>query len=184
MSRCSTWRSLRPGAMEVSCTTCGHLAGTAIGAWSDVVEIALPLAVPALWRATIDWAWCFASARGGMTDHVFRSAGLAPWERVGIMKTLDIVTFLSDFGWCGGYVAACEATIARIRPNARVFHVSHEVPVGDVAAGALVLARVAPLYPEAVHLAVVDPGVGTARRPLALSTAREETSWWDPTTVC
>ena len=89
-----------------------------------------------------------------------------------MMKALATVTFLSDFGWCGGYVAACEATIARISPNARVFHVSHDVPVGDVASAALVLARVAPLYPEAVHLAVVDPGVGTSRRPVALGTTR------------
>ena len=88
------------------------------------------------------------------------------------MKSLHMITFLSDFGWCGGYVAACEATIARVSPSARVLHVSHEVPVGDVAAGALVLARVAPLCPEAVHLAVVDPGVGTARRPVALAAAR------------
>jgi len=88
------------------------------------------------------------------------------------MKSLEMVTFMSDFGWCGGYVAACEATIARVCPSARLLHVTHEVPVGDVAAGALVLARVAPLYPEAVHLAVIDPGVGTARRPIALSAAR------------
>ena len=88
------------------------------------------------------------------------------------MKALDMVTFLTDFGWCGGYVAACEATIARVCPSARLLHISHEVPVGDVAAGALVLARVAPLYPEAVHLAVIDPGVGTARRPIALSASR------------
>lgn len=88
------------------------------------------------------------------------------------MKSLLMITFLTDFGWCGGYVAACEATIARVNPSARVLHVSHEVPVGDVAAGALVLARVAPLCPEAVHLGVVDPGVGTARRPVALSAAR------------
>jgi S-adenosyl-L-methionine hydrolase (adenosine-forming) len=88
------------------------------------------------------------------------------------MNILQNVTFMSDFGWCGGYVAACEATIARISPNVRIFHVSHEVPVGDVAAGALVLARVAPLYPRAVHLAVVDPGVGTSRRALALDTRR------------
>jgi S-adenosyl-L-methionine hydrolase (adenosine-forming) len=88
------------------------------------------------------------------------------------MKSLYIVTFLTDFGWCGGYVAACEATIARVCPSARVLHVSHEVPVGDVSAGALVLARIAPLCPVAVHLAVIDPGVGTARRPLVLSAAR------------
>ena len=89
-----------------------------------------------------------------------------------MVKALAIVTFLSDFGWCGGYVAACEATVARISPDARMFHVSHDVPVGDVAAAALVLARITPLYPEAVHLAVVDPGVGTSRRPLALATTR------------
>ncbi len=88
------------------------------------------------------------------------------------MKALDMITFMTDFGWCGGYVAACEATIARVRPSVRVLHVSHDVPIGDVAAGALVLARVAPLCPEAVHLAVIDPGVGTARRPIALSAAR------------
>lgn len=88
------------------------------------------------------------------------------------MKSLDTVTFLSDFGGGWGYVAACEATIARISPGIRLFHMSHDIPVGDVAAAALVLARIAPLYPEAVHLAVVDPGVGTPRRPLALSTAR------------
>ena len=88
------------------------------------------------------------------------------------MKALEKVTFISDFGSCGGYVAACEAMVARISPNARMFHISHDVPVGDVAAAALVLARVAPLYPEAVHLAVVDPGVGTSRRAITLGTAR------------
>lgn len=88
------------------------------------------------------------------------------------MSGLDIVTFVSDSGWGGGYVAVCEAMVVRIRPEARVFHISHEVPVGDIAAGALTLERIAPLFPPAVHLAVVDPGVGTSRRPLALTTAR------------
>jgi S-adenosyl-L-methionine hydrolase (adenosine-forming) len=88
------------------------------------------------------------------------------------MKSLDMITFLTDFGWLGGYVAACEATIVRTCSAVRVLHISHEVPVGDVAAGALVLARVAPLYPVALHLAVIDPGVGTSRRPIALSATR------------
>ena len=83
-----------------------------------------------------------------------------------------IVTFLSDFGWNGGYVATCEAVVVRVQPHARVLHISHEVAVGDVAAGSLVLERVAPFYPPAVHLAVIDPGVGTGRRPLALTTTR------------
>jgi hypothetical protein len=88
------------------------------------------------------------------------------------MKELHMITFLSDFGTGGGYVAACEATMVRLCPQARVFHISHEVPVGDIAAASLVLARVTPLYPESVHLAVVDPGVGTSRLPLALATDR------------
>jgi len=88
------------------------------------------------------------------------------------MNRLDMITFLSDFGWSGGYVAACEAVVARVRPHARVSHISHWVPVGDIAAGAITLARVVPFYPVAVHLAIVDPGVGTGRRPLALVTGR------------
>lgn len=88
------------------------------------------------------------------------------------MSASNIVTFLSDFGWNGGYVASCEAIVARLQPQARVLHISHEIGVGDVAAGALILQRVAPLYPPAVHLAVIDPGVGTERHPLALTTTR------------
>lgn len=88
------------------------------------------------------------------------------------MSGVDIITFTSDFGWGGGYVAACEATVATIARGVRVLHVWHEVPAGDVSAGALTLQRVTPLFPPAVHLAVVDPGVGTVRRPLALVTAR------------
>jgi S-adenosyl-L-methionine hydrolase (adenosine-forming) len=88
------------------------------------------------------------------------------------MSGPDIITFISDFGWAGGYVAACEATVITIRPQARVFHISHDVPAGDVPAGALTLKRVAPLCSPAVHLAVIDPGVGTARRPLALTSGR------------
>lgn len=88
------------------------------------------------------------------------------------MQSLQNITFLSDFGMGGGYVAACEATMVRLCPQARVFHISHEVPVGDVAAASLVLSRVTPLYPESVHLAVVDPGVGTDRHPLVIRTDR------------
>ncbi len=65
------------GGMEVSCIQCGHLTGTATGAWSDVVEIALPLAVPAL-AGHDRLGLVLRVGRGGMTDHVFRSAGLAP----------------------------------------------------------------------------------------------------------
>lgn len=88
------------------------------------------------------------------------------------MSGAYVITFLTDFGWAGGYVAVCEAVVARVTPTARVFHISHEVPVGDVAAGALTLQRIAPYFPPVVHLALVDPGVGTNRRPIVLTTGR------------
>jgi alpha-amylase/alpha-mannosidase (GH57 family) len=65
------------GRMDVTCTQRGHLAGTATGAWRDVVEIALPLAVPAL-AGDDRLGLVLRVGRGGMTDHVFRSAGLTP----------------------------------------------------------------------------------------------------------
>jgi S-adenosylmethionine hydrolase len=93
-------------------------------------------------------------------------------SREGARRPDSLITFLTDFGSDGGYVAACEAVMVSIQPRARVLHVSHEIAVGDVAHGALVLRRVAPLCPASVHLAVVDPGVGTARRPLVLTCGR------------
>lgn len=89
-----------------------------------------------------------------------------------MVKAHSYISFLSDYGWTGGYVAACEATIASIAPTMRVLHISHEIALGDVRDGGAVLARVAPLGPPAIHLAVVDPGVGSERGALALHVAR------------
>jgi S-adenosylmethionine hydrolase len=88
------------------------------------------------------------------------------------MNKQRILTFTSDFGLDGGYVAACEAVIATAAPGVRICHVWHEVPAGDVAAGALTLRRTTPFFPPSTHLAVVDPGVGTPRRPLSLVAGR------------
>lgn len=85
---------------------------------------------------------------------------------------LSTITFLSDFGVVGGYVAACELVMARLAPSARILHLDHQIAPGDVRDGARVLSRLAPLGPTAVHLAVVDPGVGGERLALALHTRR------------
>ena len=78
------------------------------------------------------------------------------------------VTFLTDFGTGDGYAAAMAGVVASAAPDAVVEHASHDVDAGDVFAAALALSRYAGLYPEgSVHVVVVDPGVGTARRPLA-----------------
>ncbi|HET8606564.1 MAG TPA: SAM-dependent chlorinase/fluorinase [Gaiellaceae bacterium] len=78
------------------------------------------------------------------------------------------ITFLSDFGLQDDFVGTCHGVIARIAPDARVIDVTHGIPPQHVLQGALVLANTLPYMPEGVHLAVVDPGVGTARRAVAL----------------
>jgi S-adenosylmethionine hydrolase len=80
-----------------------------------------------------------------------------------------IVTLLSDFGAGSGYPAQMKGAILGLLPEARLVDLSHEVPPFDVLAGALLLEACAPRFPpHAVHCAVVDPGVGTARRPLCV----------------
>jgi len=78
------------------------------------------------------------------------------------------VSFLSDYGAADEFVAVCTAIILRSCPEARVIDITHEVPAHDVRAGALTLARAAPFLPAGVILAVVDPGVGTDRRAVAV----------------
>ncbi|WIM95368.1 SAM-dependent chlorinase/fluorinase [Actinoplanes oblitus] len=80
------------------------------------------------------------------------------------------VSFTTDYGTFDGFVAACHGSIARIAPGLRVIDVTHHVPPADVTRGAAVLAQTAPYLPPSVHLAVVDPGVGTARRGVVLTT--------------
>jgi S-adenosylmethionine hydrolase len=79
------------------------------------------------------------------------------------------ILFLSDYGLADEYVGICHAVIARLAPETRVIDVTHGVPAQDVAAGALALVTVIPYAPDdAVYLAVVDPGVGTERRGVAV----------------
>ncbi len=82
---------------------------------------------------------------------------------------VPIITLLSDFGAGSGYPAQMKGVLLSAAPDARLVDLSHEVSPFDVLAGALLLEACAPRFPlRAVHLAVVDPGVGTARRPLCV----------------
>ena len=86
---------------------------------------------------------------------------------------VPVLSFLTDYGLQDGFVAACHGVIAAIAPHARVIDVTHLIPPQDIRRGSAVLAQTLPhLPPGSVHLAVVDPGVGTARRPVAVATAR------------
>lgn len=78
------------------------------------------------------------------------------------------VCFLTDFGLRDDFVGTCHGVIKRIAPAAQIVDITHGIPAQAVLQGALVLANTLPYMPHGVHLAVVDPGVGGARRPVAL----------------
>lgn len=82
------------------------------------------------------------------------------------------VSFTSDFGLDEEWVGAVKGVILSIHPGASIVDISHGIPPFDIGKGALVLAAAVPHLPPAVHLAVVDPGVGTGRLALVLQTAR------------
>jgi S-adenosylmethionine hydrolase len=81
------------------------------------------------------------------------------------------ISFLSDYGLADEFVGVVHGVILRIAPGLRVIDVTHGVRRGDVRGGALALVRAVQYLPAGVALAVVDPGVGTARRGVAVATA-------------
>ena len=87
---------------------------------------------------------------------------------------MPIITFLSDFGTDDVFVGLCHAVMVRHAPAARVVDLTHAVPRGDVLTGASRLADCVSHTGPAVHLAVVDPGVGTARLPVVLRAEQDE----------
>ena len=84
-----------------------------------------------------------------------------------------MITLTSDFGLKDPYVAEMKGVILTISPNAILIDITHEVAKFDVRAGAFILASVAPYFPAGtIHLAVVDPGVGTQRRAILIQTKK------------
>jgi len=82
-----------------------------------------------------------------------------------------IITLLSDFGTRDAFVGIMKGVILGVNPRARLIDLSHEIEPQDVRGGALVLRSAARYFPpRTVHLAVVDPGVGSARRAIAIAT--------------
>ncbi|MBX3028372.1 SAM-dependent chlorinase/fluorinase [bacterium] len=84
-----------------------------------------------------------------------------------------LITLLTDFGTHDAFVGIVKGVILSIDPSLRLVDLTHEIPPQAVDVGALVLRSAVPYFPAAtVHLAVVDPGVGTARAPIAVRTER------------
>ena len=82
------------------------------------------------------------------------------------------ITLTTDFGLRDWFVGTMKGVIARLAPKANVIDLTHEIPAGDVRAGAFALAAGCRFFPRGtVHLAVVDPGVGSVRKAIAVQTA-------------
>ena len=82
---------------------------------------------------------------------------------------MKIVTLLSDFGLRDGYVAQMTGTILNIYPDAVVTDISHDVERHNIPMGSFILETTAPYFPRGtIHVAVVDPGVGSARKPIVI----------------
>jgi S-adenosylmethionine hydrolase len=85
---------------------------------------------------------------------------------------MTIITLTTDFGTADGYVGAMKGVILSLAPRVSLVDISHDVLPQDVRHGARLLAMAAPFFPSGtVHVGVVDPGVGSARRGIALQTS-------------
>jgi S-adenosylmethionine hydrolase len=81
-----------------------------------------------------------------------------------------VVSFLTDYGHVDEFVGVCKAVMLGFAPQLTIIDVSHDIPRHDIRAGALALVRAVQYLPEGIVLAVVDPGVGTDRRAIAVET--------------
>src|SRR5687768_16318680 len=103
--------------------------------------------------------------------HNPRSA--APAARIARMTSTErpIITFLTDFG-LNGATAACRGVMLSICRDAQIIDVGHDIRKFAIRDGAFLLRFALPYVPVGVHVGVVDPGVGTRRRPIGIRTAR------------
>jgi S-adenosyl-L-methionine hydrolase (adenosine-forming) len=88
------------------------------------------------------------------------------------MSKNRIITLLTDFGLSDIYVGVIKGTIAQIDPQLKVIDITHDIPAQNIAAGRFCLMNAYAYFPaETVHIAVVDPGVGSSRRAIAVKCA-------------
>ncbi len=81
---------------------------------------------------------------------------------------MPVISLLTDFGLRDGYVGVMKGVIWKICPDAQLADITHFIPPQDVRQGAIALQRTYKYFPKGtVHIAVVDPGVGTGRKPMA-----------------
>jgi len=86
---------------------------------------------------------------------------------------VSVITLTTDFGTQDWFVGTMKGVILGIQPGARPVDITHEIAPGDIRAGAFALMAAAPYFPKGtIHVVVVDPGVGSQRRAIAVKTKR------------
>ncbi len=86
---------------------------------------------------------------------------------------MSFLTLLTDFGLQDGYPGIMKGVIYSIAPGCRIADITHSISPQNIREGGLALSRAYRYFPDStIHIAVVDPGVGTARRPLAMQLGR------------
>jgi hypothetical protein len=86
---------------------------------------------------------------------------------------MSVITLTTDFGTRDWFSGTMKGVIWRIQPRARIADITHEIPPGRISTGAFVLSAACPFFPpHTVHVAIVDPGVGSSRRAIAVETER------------
>ncbi len=88
---------------------------------------------------------------------------------------MSIISLTTDFGNLNGFIGVMKGVIWGIAPDAHIADITHDIPAQNVLQGAYALWRVVPFFPPgSVHIAVVDPGVGTQRRPIGLKIGEQQ----------
>ena len=96
---------------------------------------------------------------------------ISPNDGIILAKMNSPIVILTDFGTTDPFVGIMKGVLAKIAPKHPIIDLTHEIPPGDIQRGAIILWQSLPYFPEgSVFLAVVDPGVGTHRRPILLQT--------------
>jgi S-adenosylmethionine hydrolase len=83
---------------------------------------------------------------------------------------LPVITLLTDFGTADYFVGAVKGAILSVNPNVAIVDITHEIPAQDIETGAFMLLATYKTFPRrTIHVAVVDPGVGSSRRPIIVA---------------
>lgn len=99
-----------------------------------------------------------------------RRGDLKTGRRGKVTPSLPVITLVTDFGTADYFVGAVKGAILSVNPSAVIVDITHEIPPQDIAAGAFTLLAAYQTFPAGtIHVAVVDPGVGSTRRPIIVS---------------